>query len=125
MKRFFVILALVLMAIPAMAASPTIDETSCKAQGGRWHPGPGGRGRFEGCEIKYKDANKSCRDGSECQSSTCMVDETICNGTVNKYPKGNGFEKCQLKATCLDTSRPPLGCHLFLEKGKIKNLCLD
>lgn len=101
------------------------NPESCAVQGGTWHANPPGRGFFHGCEIKFPDADKSCQDGSQCQSGTCLVDEANCNGNINKYPKGNGYEKCHLKATCHNTTIPPYGCHLFLENGKILNRCLD
>jgi len=95
------------------AATIPTDEQSCRVGGGTWRPvclmGK------PACVIRYADADKTCRDGDECQSKQCRY-------AGKQLPNADGNEAT---GKCSATS-DPCGCFTLVEDGKIQGtLCVD
>ncbi len=91
---------------------------------------PGARGEWQDCLASQHmapmpDAGQPCSDGSDCGSEICIVEEAVCGGRAVKYPYGEGWESCQLKARCSGWGGYPTGCRGYLKKGMVITWCAD
>ena len=91
---------------------PSLDtEAACTAYGGNWQP-VCLRGN-KACVVTFKDAGKSCSDGSECSSARC----TVTPGSVQSGTPARG--------TCTANSNP-CGCFQIVRQGKADfAMCVD
>lgn len=101
---------------PAVEQSPTAtqiaDEASCGTAGGEWRPIC--RMQKPACVITYKDAGKSCTDGSQCEGD--CLGETVSGAAAAGSPATG---KCS-------TNSDPCGCRTLISDGKAAaTLCAD
>lgn len=87
------------------------DEASCKTAGGDWRPIC--RMQKPACVITFKDAGKSCTDGSQCEGGKCAAEVTT--ATAGSSAAG----KCVINSD-------PCGCTTLIVDGKTTaTLCVD
>ena len=95
---------------PATPA-PIADEASCKTAGGDWRPIC--RMQKPACVMTFKDAGKSCTDGSQCEGGKCVAEVTTATPGVASTGK------------CV-TNSDPCGCATLIIDGKTgPSLCAD
>lgn len=88
---------------------PTEDERiptkeACEVIKGEWTYPPFGKGPF--CNVPMPDEGKYCRDGMECMSGICLSADGRVPGACSKF-------------------QVVYGCHIFVKKGKVGNICVD
>jgi hypothetical protein len=96
---------------PEPAPTPVADEASCKTAGGDWRPIC--RMQKPACVMTYKDAGKSCTDGSQCEGGKCVAEVTTAT------PGTAAAGKCVVNSD-------PCGCTTLITDGKTAaTLCAD
>lgn len=73
-----------------------------------------GMAQFEYCQINFDDSGKTCQDGSECQSESCIATRrSVAVGQVNQT------------GVCTQTN-DDFGCRQMISKGVAQSmLCKD
>ena len=80
-------------------------KAACAEKGGEW--GEWGMRGFRFCNPVFDDAGKTCTDGSQCKSETCIVEEGTTQGKCQKYELH-------------------YGCYSRMSNGKVgPKLCVD
>lgn len=117
MKRIFTAcVALTLAACAPVEEAPTPAtavsnaQSECAARGGTLQRV--GRAQTEQCVIPFADADKTCRDGSECLSGRCI-------GPVDASGQSDVTGQCQ-------ASNMRFGCYTTVVNGRAESaICVD
>lgn len=108
---WFIILLVILILGYLIYNLKISKQIACIYKGGSWEASPQIANSW-GCRIPYKDANKACTSGKDCQAGQCLARQEDFGKCANNDCKATGYCPAKYK----------MGTANVVENGVIKTI---